>query len=80
MLYSQDLTLKDDLDITASPYYGFDSNQQTLFIKNLPKNCPRKELEDAFKEMPGFTTISLSEPLKTQEFVRFGWIIFKKDA
>ena len=78
-LYSMEINLDNELDITEEPFYGFDSNYQTLFIKSVPKDCPRKAIEGIFKGMEGYTCLSLSEPLRTQEYVRFGWVIFKTD-
>lgn len=80
MLYSSELTLDAEFNVACAPYFGFDSNHQTLFIKNIPKNCSKVELEASFKDMPGFTCVSMSDPLRTQDFLRFGWIIFKKEA
>lgn len=80
MLYSSELSLETEFDVACPPYFGFDSNHQTLFIKNVPKNCAKHELEAAFKDMPGFTCVSMADPLRTQDFLRFAWIIFKKEA
>jgi len=63
-------------DITGPPFFGFDPNSQTLFIKAIPKFISRWDLTDAFKKLQGFLSLSLSEPLKSQEFIRFGWILF----
>lgn len=75
-LYNTEINLSEGYDITNAPYFGFDSNHQTLFIKSVPKDCPRRTLEKIFEEMEGYICLSLSEPLRTQEFVRFGWVIF----
>lgn len=79
-LYNNEFNLEEGYDITEAPFFGFDSNHQTLFIKMVPKECARRDLEKIFEGMEGFICLSLSEPLRTQDFVRFGWVIFDSDA
>jgi len=38
-----EIILEESFPISGSPYYGFDPNGQTLFIRNVPKNCSKKE-------------------------------------
>lgn len=76
-LYSSEINLNDDIEIIDSPYFGFDSNAQTLFIKSIPRDCARREIEELFEGMDGYICLSVSEPLRSQDLVRFGWVIFK---
>jgi len=60
----------ENFDITAAPFFGFDANCMTLFIKSIPKNISRWDIQDAIKNLPGYLSLSLSEPLRSQNFVR----------
>lgn len=42
----------------------------TLFIKSVPKNISRWEIKENLSKVPGFVSLSLSEPLKTHDFLR----------
>lgn len=76
-LYNSDINLNDEIEIINAPFFGFDSNAQTLFIKSIPRDCARREIEELFEEMEGYICLSVSEPLRSQNLVRFGWVIFK---
>jgi hypothetical protein len=71
-----EVDLDSTVDITGAPLYGFDPNSLTLFIKAIPKFISRWDLTDSLKKISGFMSLSLSEPLKSQDFIRFGWILF----
>lgn len=68
-----------DTNILLSPYFGFDPNCMTLFIKAVPKNISRWEILETLEKVPGFLSLSLSEPLKSHDFSRFGWILFDSE-
>ncbi len=67
------------LDITKPPYYGFDPNSVTLYLKALPVNISRWDVLSEVKHTPGFLSLSLSEPLKTQDFVRYAWVSYDSE-
>ncbi len=48
----------------------------TLYLRTIPVNVSRWELLTEIKTTPGFVSLSLSEPLKNQNFVRYGWITY----
>ena len=60
-----------DCDIVNEPYYGFDPDKLTLFIHQLPRNISRTQILEVAKKVPGFIALSLSEPIKTQNYYRF---------
>lgn len=66
-------------NILLSPFFGFDPNCMTLFIKAVPKNISRLEILDTLEKVTGFLSLSLSEPLKSHDFSRFGWILFDSE-
>lgn len=67
------------IEITKAPYFGFDQNSMTLFLKALPVNISRWEVLNIVKTTPGFVSFSLSDPLKTQNFVRYAWVSFDSE-
>ncbi len=67
------------IDITKPPYYGFDPNSVTLYLKALPVTISRWDVLNEVKHTPGFVSLSLSEPLKTQDFVRYAWVSYDSE-
>ena len=57
-----------NLDISNTPYFGFDPDKMTLFLHQLPKNISRWQILDIIKKLPGFVSMSLSEPIKNQNY------------
>jgi hypothetical protein len=66
----------EDSDISKAPLFGFDPNKNTLYLKLIPKHISRWELLDVVYPTPGFLGLSMSEPLKTQDFVRYAWVTY----
>jgi len=66
-------------EISNAPLFGFDANSMTLYLKSVPVNISRWELLDAVRETKGFISLSMSEPLKAQEFERYAWISYDSD-
>ena len=64
MSYSNvnEIELKQSFNIVGAPYFGFDPNQKTLFIRRIPKNISREEILEVVSKTQGFTYLSLSEP------------------
>lgn len=73
------LLLTASIDVTKSPYYGFDPNSVTLYLKAIPVKISRWEVLEKVKHTPGFVSLSLSEPLKSQEFVRYAWVSYDSE-
>lgn len=68
-----------NVDITKAPYYGFDPNCVTLYLKAIPVTISRWDVLNEVKHTPGFVSLSLSEPLKTQDFVRYAWVSYDSE-
>ena len=66
--------------VSGAPYYGFDPNSMTLFLKNIPVNISRWDLLNVVKTSAGFVSLSMSEPLKSQGFSRFAWVLYDTEA
>lgn len=69
----------DALDVTKAPYFGFDPTARTLFIKTIPKELGRQDIYDIIQKVPGFVSLSISEPVPSQQFQRYGWIVFESE-
>ena len=66
--------------VSGPPYYGFDPNSMTLFLKNIPVNISRWDLLSLVKTSAGFVSLSMSEPLKSQGFSRFAWVLYDTEV
>ena len=69
----------EDDNVSTAPLFGFDANKTTLYLKLIPTHISRWELLDAVRPTPGFLGLSMSEPLKTQEFIRYAWVTYDTD-
>ncbi|OMJ81799.1 hypothetical protein SteCoe_17683 [Stentor coeruleus] len=66
-------------NLSGQPFFGFDPNSLTLFLKTIPTNVSRWEILDVLKNCNGFLSFSMSEPLKSQNFARFAWVLFDSE-
>lgn len=73
------LELSEDFDIRAPPLFGFDPNYCTLFIKKVPQTISRWDLLKYLELVKGFQSLSLSDALKTKDYMRYGWILFDSE-
>lgn len=76
---SKTIELGEDFDVRASPYFGFDPNYCTLFIKKVPQTISRWDLLKFLTLVKGFLSLSLSDALKTKDYMRYGWILFDSE-
>ena len=67
------------LIISSDPFFGFDPDKMTLFLHQIPKNISRCDILDVLKKLPGFISMSMSEPIKNQDFVRYCWVTFDSE-
>ena len=72
-------TTTNSVDIDDKPYYGFDPDKLTLFIHKLPRNISRWQILEEAKKVPGFLSLSLSEPIKNQNYYRYCWLSFENE-
>jgi hypothetical protein len=72
-------TANSYLEISDAPYYGFDPDKLTLFLHQIPRNVSRNTLFDVVGRLPGFSYMSLSEPIKNQNYVRYCWVTFDNE-
>jgi hypothetical protein len=45
----------------------------------LPVTISRWDVLNEVKHTPGFVSLSLSEPLKTQDFIRYAWVSYDSE-
>ena len=74
-----DISLSQGFDITKEPYFGFDPDVRTLFAKNVPKSISRFDIYEIARQLKGFKNITVSEPVKKNDFLRYCWIEFTDD-
>lgn len=67
------------VDVSNAPYFGFDPDKMTLFLHQLPRNISRFQILDILKKLPGFISMSLSEPIKNQNYYRYCWVTFDSE-
>lgn len=67
------------MSVSSAPLFGFDTNSMTLYLKNIPVNVSRWELLECIKKSQGFVSLSMSEPLRAQNFERIAWITYDTD-
>lgn len=72
-----DLAVKNHVPLFDNPYFALNPDLNTYFIKNIPRNISRFDIIDEVKKLPGFFSLSLTEPLKRSEYQRYAWIVFK---
>lgn len=65
-----------DSDFSGSPYFAFDPDNLTLFLHQIPRNVSRWQILEVLKKLPGFIFMSLSEPIKNQNYYRYCWVTF----
>lgn len=63
-------------DISKLPYFGFEPDKATLFIHQLPRYISKNSINDIAMKVGGFVSISLSEPIKNQNYNRYCWLTF----
>lgn len=68
--------LDSSIDISKAPYFGFDPDHATLFIKGLTKEISRHDIKATLEKIQGWKTIIMSDPLRKANFTRNCWIEF----
>ena len=67
------------LDISSPPYFGFDPDKLTLFLHQVPRNVSYSKILEIVRKLPGFISMSLSEPIRNQNYVRYCWVTFDSE-
>ncbi|XP_055347029.1 serrate RNA effector molecule homolog B-like [Paramacrobiotus metropolitanus] len=52
----------------------------SIFLRNLPPNITRTEVEAVCKRFPGFVKVAIADPLPERRFFRRGWATFEPDV
>lgn len=74
MTQTFDIHLNQSIDITKAPYFGFDQDQNTLFIKLVPRLISRYDIRSVVEKLQGYKCLTMSDPVKKNSLKRFCWI------
>lgn len=74
-----DVHLNNNLDITRPPYFGFDQDVNTLFIKSVPRPISRYDIRSVVEKVEGYKYLTMSDPVKRNNLTRFCWIEFDNE-
>lgn len=66
-------------DVASAPHFGFDPNSMSLYLKGVPLPVTRWEILEAVKETRGFVSLSMSDPLKANDFERYAWLTYDSE-
>ena len=72
-----DISIKQAVSLHEAPYFALNPDENTYFIKNIPKEISRFDILEQVKKLPGFFSLSLSDPVKRLQFQRYAWVAFK---
>jgi hypothetical protein len=75
----QTKTNPNSIDISESPYFGFDPDKSTLFMHQIPRFISRFDILKELKHLKGFINMTVSEPMKNQNYVRYCWVSFNSE-
>ncbi len=67
-----------NLEVADAPYYGYDPDKLTLFLHQVPRNVSRSALSEVLRKLPGYVSMSFSEPMKNIYF-RYCWVTFDNE-
>jgi RNA recognition motif-containing protein len=76
MNQTYDVHMNQSLDITKEPYFGFDQDVNTLFIKSVPRLISRYDIRSVVEKVEGYKYLTMSDPVKKNNLKRFCWIEF----
>jgi hypothetical protein len=66
-----------EIQLHKAPYFSFDTDFLTLYLKYIPVEIKRSELTDLLeKKTHGFIHLSLSEPMRNNNFSRLAWATY----
>ena len=77
--YTQGIMQKD-LEEDGKPYYFYDPNYLTLYhLSALAKNVQIMPKLNSFKKLPGFISLSITEPDRKNDYKRNLWLLFDSE-
>jgi hypothetical protein len=69
-----DIHMNPLIDITKEPYFGFDQDFCTLFIKAVPRPISRYDIRSVVEKLDGYKYLTMSDPVKKMNLTRYCWI------
>jgi hypothetical protein len=74
-----DINVSSKVNINGPPFYAFDPDVNTMFIKAIPRTISKFDIFEIVGKLDGFLSITLSEPVKKLHFSRYCWITFASE-
>jgi hypothetical protein len=65
--------------VAGAPLFGFDMNSMSLYLKGVPLPVTKWEILEVVKETGGFVSLSMSDPLKANDFERYAWLTYDSE-
>lgn len=61
-------------------FFSIDPDNNTIFLHQIPKFISSKQIFSVVSEMTGFLSMYLSEPVRSQNNIRYCWINFENNS
>lgn len=68
--------MNPSIDVTKQPYFGYDQDISTLFIKSVPRTISRYDIRAVVEKLEGYRGLTMSDPVKKMNLTRYCWIQF----
>jgi hypothetical protein len=65
--------------VFKAPYFGINADKHNLFLNQIPKHIVRNDIYQLVSKLNGFVGICLSEPIKSQNNIRYCWVSFDSE-
>jgi hypothetical protein len=59
-LHTVDVNVSPKINLNSAPFYGFDPDVNTMFIKAIPRNISKFDIFEIVGKLDGFQSITLS--------------------
>jgi hypothetical protein len=59
--------------------YSKKTTSMTLYLKSIPCGISRWDILNFVRDTPGFVALSMSEPLRLQNFIRYAWVSYDSE-
>lgn len=70
------LELSVNTDLSGAPYFATQVGAHTAYIRAIPADVSQWVLLQDLEQLEGFRQLQVSEPIRSKEYVRYGWVEF----
>ena len=74
-----DVHANNNTEISKEPYFGFDQDANTLFIKAVPRTVSRYDIRQVAESLKGYKDLTMSDPARKNNLTRYCWIEFDNE-